>query len=55
MGEVRDRKMLVFSLFAGSAAVMEVALLPTAVPEDSPLASSSGTGVLSVDGMRWTR
>ena len=56
MGEVSERKILVFSLGPSSAAVAEEAKLGSsvAVVEDSAVASGSGTGVVSVEGMRWT-
>lgn len=57
MGEVSERKMLVFSLGASSiVAVADEAELGSSVAmADSAVASGSGTGVVSVDGMRWTR
>lgn len=56
IGDDKDKKIFVFSLFAGSVAVTEVAELPTAVVEDSAVRRScSGTGVESAEGIRCTR
>jgi hypothetical protein len=57
MGELRERKMFVFSL--GESLAMAVTLLFSVAVDDSPgllfWDSGSGTGVLVVEGMRWTR
>ena len=55
MGEESERKMFVFSFAAGSVAVREVALLAPSVGVGDSGTSSSGTGVLSAEGMRCTR
>ena len=56
MGDVSERKMLVFSFGASSVAVADEAELGSSVAavEDSAVTSGSGTGVVSVEGMRWT-
>ena len=51
IADERSRKMFAFSLFSGATAVLVL------VEDDINAGStrSSGTGVLSTDGVRWTR